>query len=128
MAVPKETIWEIDPHTIAKHKILENYLKAWFPIICSFSKAINYIDGFSGPGIYSKGELGSPIIALNVANNHTTELKGKLNFLFIDEREDRTANLNEEIEKLKLKPNFNFRVITGKFHEVINDALNHLEK
>lgn len=25
MATPKETIWEIDPHTIAKHKILEGF-------------------------------------------------------------------------------------------------------
>jgi len=128
MAVPKETIWEIDPHTIAKHKILENYLKAWFPIICRYNEVINYIDGFAGPGVYSKGEFGSPIIGLNVANDHTADLKGKLNFIFIDEREDRTTNLNAEIKKLSLKSNFNVHVIAGKFYEIIDDALNSLAK
>jgi three-Cys-motif partner protein len=128
MATPKETIWELDDHSVAKHKILESYLKAWFPIIGRYNNVINYIDGFAGPGIYSEGEPGSPIIVLKVANDHTTNLSGKLNFLFIDEREDRTANLDEEINKLTLKSNLNIKVISGKFHEVVDDALSSLEK
>lgn len=128
MATPKETIWEIDPHTIAKHKILEGYLKAWFPIISRFNPVINYIDGFAGPGVYSKGELGSPIIALNVANGHNANLKGSINFVFIDEREDRIANLNAELNKLSLKSNFKVRPLQGKFHEVLDEALGNLEK
>ncbi len=128
MAVPKETIWELDDHSVAKHKILEGYLKAWFPIISRYNNVINYIDGFAGPGIYSKGEPGSPIIALNVANSHTTDLKGKINFVFIDEREDRTQNLNEKLKKLSVKSNFSIDVETGKFHEVIDEALGFLEK
>lgn len=82
MAVPKSTIWDIEPHTIAKHKILESYLKAWFPILSSWNGRINYIDGFAGPGKYSKGELGSPIIALNVAKNHSAKLRNEINFVF----------------------------------------------
>ena len=128
MTVPKETVWEIDPHTIAKHKILENYLKAWFPIITRYNNIINYIDGFAGPGVYSKGELGSPILALNVANGHTTDLKGDINFVFIDERKDRISNLEEELKKLTIKSNFKIRVINGKFHEELDDALSNLEK
>lgn len=128
MAAPKETIWELEPHTEAKHKILENYLKAWFPIITRYNNVINYIDGFAGPGIYSKGKPGSPIIALNVANSHTTDLKGKINFVFIDEREDRTKNLNEELKKLSVKSNFSIQVETGKFQEVLDEALGFLEK
>jgi three-Cys-motif partner protein len=128
MAVPKETIWEIDPHTSAKHKILEGYLKAWFPVISRFNPVINYIDGFAGPGVYSKGELGSPIIALNVANQHTSDLKGNINFVFIDEREDRIANLIEELKNISLKSNFTAHPIRGKFHEVLDEALGNLEK
>lgn len=128
MATPKTVIWDLEPHTTAKHKILEAYLKAWFPIISRYNNVINYIDGFAGPGIYSKGEVGSPMIALNVANSHTAELKGKLHFIFIDEREDRAKNLNEEIKKLTLKQNFNVQVINGKFHEVVDDAIRNLEK
>jgi len=128
MAVPKETILELDDHSVAKHKILEDYLKAWFPIISRYNNVINYIDGFAGPGIYSKGEVGSPMIALNVANKHTTDFKGNLNFVFIEERKDRTANLDEELKKLSVKLNFNIHVINGKFHEVVDDALSNLEK
>jgi len=128
LAVPKKTIWEIDSHTIAKHKILEGYLKAWFPIISRYHNVINYIDGFAGPGVYSKSELGSPIIALNVANGHTADLKGNINFVFIDERKDRIVNLKEELNKISLKSNFNVQPIQGKFHEVVDDTLNSLEK
>jgi len=127
MAVPKETIWPLEPHTAAKHKILEAYLKAWFPIIGSYNTIINYIDGFAGPGIYSEGEPGSPIIALKVANEHTANLTSKINFLFIEEIEDRAKNLDEEIQKLKLKANFHPSVVHGKFHQVIENALKRLE-
>jgi hypothetical protein len=33
MAKPNETLWEIEPHTKAKHEILQRYLGAWFPIL-----------------------------------------------------------------------------------------------
>jgi three-Cys-motif partner protein len=128
MATPKTTIWDLELHTAAKHKILEGYLKAWFPIISRYNNVINYIDGFAGPGVYSKGELGSPIIALNVANGHTAELKENINFVFIDERDDRVANLNEELNKLSLKSNFKVHSIHGKFHEVVDEALSNFEK
>ena len=127
MSVPKETIWELEPHTLSKHKILESYLKAWFPIIGSFNNKIIYIDGFAGPGIYSKGEPGSPIIALNVANEHKSDLKGIVIFLFIEESADRFNNLEIEIKKLSLKTNFKVYVENGKFHEVIEATLLQLE-
>ncbi|HMN23342.1 MAG TPA: three-Cys-motif partner protein TcmP [Ignavibacteriaceae bacterium] len=127
MATPKETIWELEEHTIAKHEILSNYLKAWFPIISRFNKAINYVDGFAGPGIYSKGEPGSPIIALNVATEHTSALTGDINFLFIEEDTERAKNLELEIQKLKLKTDFKVRVLKEKFHESIEKALKELE-
>jgi len=71
MSVPKSTIWPIESHTQAKHKILEFYLQAWFPILGSRYSRINFIDGFAGPGIYSEGEEGSPLIALRVAKEHS---------------------------------------------------------
>ena len=60
------TVWELEDHTAAKHEILRRYLAAWFPILSSsgYNRRGLFIDGFAGPGIYSKGELGSPIIAL----------------------------------------------------------------
>ncbi len=127
MAAPKDVIWEIEEHTIAKHQILANYLKAWFPIIGRFNNTLNYIDGFAGPGIYSQGEPGSPIIALKVALEHTADLKGDLNFLFIEEDSERAENLNNEISKLDLKNNFKVSIVNSKFYETIDSILKGFE-
>ncbi|TET39643.1 MAG: three-Cys-motif partner protein TcmP, partial [Dehalococcoidia bacterium] len=69
-----DTIWAIEPHTEAKHKILRYYLSAWFPILATTQNRLLYVDGFAGPGEFYKkdGSLvdGSPIIALKVARDH----------------------------------------------------------
>lgn len=70
LAEIKETVWSIEPHTRAKHQILEECLKAWFPILLRWQGRVLYLDGFAGPGVYSGGEEGSPIIALKTALTH----------------------------------------------------------
>ena len=75
------TIWSIGSHTKAKHQILEEYLKAWFPIIGRWASRIVYLDGFAGPGKYKDGEDGSPVIAVKTAIEHTM-LKPTTNITF----------------------------------------------
>lgn len=58
------TIWPITPHTAAKHQILREYLKAWFPILGQSRNRILFLDGFAGPGVYAGGEKGSSVVAL----------------------------------------------------------------
>jgi hypothetical protein len=66
MAAPRTTVWELEPHTRAKHEILRRYLQAWIPILTQGGfKNILYIDGFAGPGRYAGGEDGSPVIAVS---------------------------------------------------------------
>ena len=67
MALQKDTIWPIEPHTSAKHQILRKYLDAWLPILGTYNKRVVYVDGFAGPGQYTGGEPGSPIVALQAA-------------------------------------------------------------
>src|SRR5438067_10017963 len=86
VAVPKDTIWPIEPHTSAKHQILRKYLDAWLPILGAYNKRIVYVDGFAGPGRYTGGEPGSPIVALEAALTHQAKLPGELVFLFIEKR------------------------------------------
>lgn len=128
MAVPKETIWDLDDHSAAKHKILETYLKAWFPIICRWNNRVNYIDGFAGPGKYTGGEDGSLIIAMNVAINHTTELKNQINFIFIEKDDDRAEYLKKEIVTHTIPRNFNWQVVNGEFHSETMELLDYLDK
>jgi three-Cys-motif partner protein len=127
MATPKDTVWQIEPHTTAKHKILDRYLKAWFPILSTYNGRIIYLDGFSGPGIYEGGEPGSPIIALKIAKHHRLPLKGELVFIFVDDRPDRISNLEKEISKLSLPAHFNIRPRVGEFRIVVGEILDQLD-
>ena len=127
MAVPREKLWEIEPHTRAKHEILRRYLKAWFPILNSWHNRIIYIDGFCGPGRYKGSELGSPLIALDVARNHRQAMSGELVFWFIDERDDRILHLEQELQALPIPAHFKVKPTFGKFHEKLGMVLNDME-
>lgn len=127
MVTPIETLWEIDPHTKAKHDILQRYLEAWFPILSSHHHRIVYIDGFAGPGRYKGGELGSPIIALNVAMHHRKTLNGELVFWFIDERLDRIEHLKQELCGMAIPDHFKVLAEVGKFHDKVGPVLESIE-
>lgn len=127
VAVPKDTIWPIEPHTSAKHQILRKYLDAWLPILGKYNKRIVYIDGFSGPGEYAAGEPGSPIIALEAARTHRAKLGGEIVFLFIEERSDRVANLKKCIATLELPSHFKVHSEEGTFAANLTKLLNDLD-
>ena len=128
MATPKETLWAIEPHTKAKHEILKRYLEAWFPILNKYHGKIIYIDGFCGPGKYIGGELGSPLIALNVAATHRKAITGEIIFWFIDSRPDRIEHLKKELSSLSYPSHFKIIPHLGKFHEIFGAILEQLEK
>jgi three-Cys-motif partner protein len=128
MTTPKATLWELNPHTKAKHEILRRYLAAWFPILGTYHKRIVYIDGFSGPGRYKDGEPGSPLIALDVAANHRKSTSGEIVFWFIEEREDRLAHLKEELAALGVPSHFTVTAESGRFHEKFGKVLASIEE
>ncbi len=121
MSERKDVTSEILPHTEAKHKILRNYLHAWFPILSSSSQRVLYIDGFAGPGEYYKrspnGSVetvdGSPIIALKAARDHLHSDKWQrteLVFLFIEKDNQCIANLERKVSEIKHTLPRNFRI------------------
>jgi len=127
MATLTETLWEIDPHTKAKHEILRRYLGAWFPILNSWNNRIIYIDGFSGPGRYKGGEPGSPLIALDVAANHRRRMSAELVFWFIDERADRIEHLQQELKAISIPAHFRVQAEAGRFHEKVGPVLESID-
>jgi three-Cys-motif partner protein len=122
MAAPRQTIWELEPHTRAKHEILKRYLQAWM-IILSQGKfpEILYIDGFAGPGEYARGEPGSPIIALDTALGYRSPLKAKLHFLFVEKDVARASHLRKQVALRTLPANFHVSVEGGVTFEVAFD-------
>lgn len=127
MAVPDETLWEIEPHTEAKHAILREYLKAWIPILGQSMNKIVYIDGFAGPGKYKGGEPGSPEIALQCAIEHRENVN-EVTFLFIEKREDRIEHLENHLADLNPPDHFDIHLVQGKFKEVIGGQLDRLQE
>ena len=92
------TVWPLEPHTAAKHQILRRYLGAWFSILGRYSPQLVYVDGFCGPGRYSGGELGSPLVALDVIRGLGEKISAKPEFVFIDNDLPRIQNLKLELQ------------------------------
>ena len=102
---PRTTLWPLDPHTIGKHMVLRSYMEAWLPIILSRFERAMFVDAFAGPGEYTGGESGSPVIAMNALAEHTSQdmMTGQMDYVFIEEQSDRFAHLEEVIERQRIR-------------------------
>ncbi len=127
MSVPKETVWTAEPHTLAKHAILREYLKAWFIILGATQGRVLYVDGFAGPGEYKGGQPGSPIIALRAAAIHHRRFKGEAVFHFIESDPDRVAHLSEKLQGFGRLSKFVISTECDEFESVLTRVLNELE-
>jgi three-Cys-motif partner protein len=117
-SAPRTTLWPLDPHTRAKHEILRHYLDAWIPILSlgKFPKLV-YIDGFAGPGRYSKGEDGSPILAVRAVLAQKVAITANLEFYFVEKEADRSLVLESLIREIPLPRNLACSVLTALFEE-----------
>jgi three-Cys-motif partner protein len=125
-----EVLWDLEPHTKAKHEILKSYLGAWFPILASVHNRIVYVDGFAGPGVYKGGEDGSPIIALKVALHHIllARFRNELVFLFIETNERRVELLKQQIKSMSLPANFKVRVECDSFENCVKNLVDSISE
>jgi three-Cys-motif partner protein len=88
MPVNRQVPWPRDEHTGAKHDIYRRYLERWFPILLNGANAypsVTYAEGFSGPGVYSGGEPGSPVIAMRALVSKVSATKGIARFVLVDD-------------------------------------------
>lgn len=134
MSSPEEPVWEIEPHTKAKHEILRRYLQGWFPIMTSFSSKVIYLDGFAGPGIYRGGEEGSPIIAIRCLMEHNLRDRiirenNQILFVFIEKNADRKRILEDNISERfpNLPNNVQVHIINAEFEPTMKEILDDLE-
>lgn len=105
MPAPKTTLWPLERHTAAKHQVLRRYLDAWIPIMARWRRQLLLIDGFAGPGRYTKNEPGSPLQMMKAFLDHSQrssiESTSQLTWLFIEQKPDRAAFLESEVEDLR---------------------------
>lgn len=122
-----ETVWEMDSHTLGKHRILKAYLDAWFPILGHTQhKKILFVDGFSGPGEYKGGEPGSPLIALDCvrkAKERGLVDNTEVIMYFIEEDKERADHLQLLLEKEVIDSSIKINVYHSTFEEVMNRIL-----
>jgi three-Cys-motif partner protein len=131
---PEDTLWPLEPHTAAKHRLLREYLKAWIPILGRYEDRVLYFDAFAGPGKYQGGEPGSPIVALETLIDHGTfpALDGTaFRFVFVEQRDDRCAQLEATIDEFWGRrggrpPNVHVRIDNRTFVEVGEEILEQI--
>jgi len=127
MSKIKSTIWQIEPHTEAKHEILRKYLNAWLPIVTRWSGRVLYIDGFAGPGEYIGGKDGSPIIAIKALLEHKAKesIKSEVKMIFIEADSKRSEFLKHKIDNFNLPQNVSVEVVNEKFDKVLTKILDY---
>ncbi len=130
VAAPRETVWEIDPHTAKKHEIVQRYFQAWLPIVASWAGRVLYIDGFAGPGKYKGGEDGSPLIVLKAARDHSHRPKGEVIFIFVEADKDRFEHLQAVVSDIQatLPKNFKVYCVHGRFNEQLQSVFCDLDE
>lgn len=128
-----DILWDLEPHTRAKHIVLEEYLKAWFGIMGQTFDRILYVDGFAGPGMYRTGEDGSPLIALRTVSGHRLLDKFKeVRMFFIESDQDKAGFLKQLCEQRyppdqMRQKNIYYDVVNATFCDVLTEVLNRLE-
>ena len=132
--------WEYWEHTKVKHELLRKYLWVWTVKLGKFHRRILFFDCFAGRGDYidKTGKvvaLGSPIIALQVANNLLEHCEDKRRKPYFDEficfavekDEDNFKNLQKvlarEKGKIKFKDKLLVKPINNEFANVTNKIL-----
>ena len=129
---PESTLWDLDPHTIGKHLVLKNYMNAWLPIMSRWNGRVLFIDAFAGPGEYSKGELGSPIIALRALIEHSArqQMRNQIEYVFIESIHERYQHLKGLLKVMEheIPPNCSYHVVNSTFDEALTQELDRLEE
>ena len=132
---PRTPTWPLEPHTRGKHMVLEHYMGAWLPIMTRWNERVLFIDAFAGPGKYSNGELGSPVIALRAlidhrARNQIQQTQSEIKYFFIERDEARSKRLEEVLGELQpmLPPKCNYEVVNSTFDEALTEALDSIDE
>lgn len=73
-------LWDYKEHTRLKHAILSNYLKKWMAILgkprTGKPQKMHFVDSHAGRARYTKGEPGSPLLAMEVGEELHDYFKG----------------------------------------------------
>ncbi|HZO75966.1 MAG TPA: three-Cys-motif partner protein TcmP [Ktedonobacteraceae bacterium] len=134
MTAPKTTLWDMPELTPIKHRILRSYLERTLPQLLSSHERIYLLDSFCGPGEYTHGEEGSPLIIINtlLACISDPQQLRKVRLLFLDEHKQRCYHLHSLLERRKQNQpemaSISYRIESGQFAHKLHNRLLAIEK
>ena len=97
----EELLDDAEAHTLAKHKILREYLKGWLPILGhGQTNRLLYFDGFAGCGELKQGHPGSPVVAIQTATT-ALPVHAPLEIRMVEKDQERFVYLSKIIQREK---------------------------
>jgi three-Cys-motif partner protein len=134
--MPEPVLWPLEDHTLAKHRVLRSYLDGWIPIMghqalraYGSTRRLLLVDGFAGPGRYTGGEPGSPLIMLDALKSHSALPRlGEVKFLylFVEHNPDRVTHLRSEVKQLDLPSNVQVFIEEGEFETTFGHVVDDI--
>jgi hypothetical protein len=137
----------IQPHSLAKHRVVERYLSIYVDVLTSDLKIPAFrctlVDGFAGGGIYrdwqtNEQRLGSPLLMLTAMRNAAAVAQAKrskpfgmdVEFFFIEEHGDHFPFLAQTIQQSEFAPMVpdKIKLIQGTFLENVTSIAAHIRK
>jgi len=126
-------VWECEDHTRAKHEVLRAFFTKWVSIHSEWFTSqggglVRVYDGFAGPGVYTGGEQGSPLILIEALLTnprlHERWVNVSYDFQFVEKHKGRAAMLDTQLSELQRRiaggPGWSERVswtVTGGSYE-----------
>ena len=118
-----------------KHDLIRDYLGGWFPKLALGpwgSRKLLYLDTHAGRGTHMKGQLGSPLVALEALMAHTSRdailNKAEIRFCFIERDGENLRRLKEELKAREPLPRkVIVDPIVGDCFKVLEEAMRSLE-
>jgi three-Cys-motif partner protein len=92
-----------------------------------------FVDGFAGPGTYTGGQYGSPILAIKLVLEHSHEFHIPVCFLFIELDQERFVKLEDSLHQFRDQANKSQRVKSiivrqGDCEEILSKYIDELDK
>ena len=131
---PKPDYWQAyGPFQHVKHALIKHYLGGWFPKLGTWAGRVLYIDTHAGRGRHLSGEIGSPLIALDVLLGHSyrDELlrKSEVRFFFIERDQDNLKSLKAELNQTgTLPPGVHVDTTAGDAYRVLSAVVQRLQE
>jgi three-Cys-motif partner protein len=109
---PAATEWSSEPRTLLKHQIYKRYIDCWMAKILQVFPTASVVDAFAGPGRYSDGPSGSPVVIARSFLEHSGRQRFQTMRLICNEaRADRRDVLSERMQELPVDPRLEVSVL-----------------